>query len=35
MAIWVSKEPYQSDELIYGVENPKNRKKNEAKNAKN
>ena len=27
MAIWVSKEPYQSDELIYGVENPQNRKK--------
>ena len=23
MAIWVTKEPYQSDELIYGVENPK------------
>ena len=34
MAIWVSKELYRSDKLIYGVVNPLNRKKNEPKNAK-
>ena len=27
MAIWVSKEPYRSDKLIYGVVNPQNGKK--------